>query len=98
MFGDKLKQLRKNKKLTQEEVGKICGVTSQTVSNWENNTTEPPYDKLKLISKYFNVSIDYLFDIDYSKLELLKKALSENGINDFEKAIKILSSIKDTEK
>lgn len=98
MFGDKFKQLRKNKNLTQEEVGKICGVTSQTISHWESNTTEPPYDKLKLISKYFNVSIDYLFDMDYDKLELLKKALSVNGINDFEKAIKILTAIKDTEK
>lgn len=41
MTPDEIKAYRKKKDLTQEELGKICGVGKSSVSQWEKGTTEP---------------------------------------------------------
>ena len=57
---DRLKELRKSKKLTQTELGKILGVGKTTISMYETNNSTPN-DEIKLkIAEYFNVSVDYL--------------------------------------
>lgn len=60
MFGDRLKELREESELTQEQLGKLINVTKQAVSNYENNENEPTLDTLVKISDIFNVSLDYL--------------------------------------
>jgi transcriptional regulator with XRE-family HTH domain len=80
LFGSKLKELREKHNITQEEFGKILKVTKGTISNWEMNRTQPPFDTLKQIADYFGVSIDYLLDVDYNKLDKLKTSLKENGM------------------
>ena len=55
-----LLKIRKRNNYTLEDIAKLLGVTSQTVSNWENGKPEPSIDNLKQLSNYFNVSIDYL--------------------------------------
>ena len=57
-FHDKLMQLRKEKGLSQEELGFRLGVTRQTISKWELGQTTPEMDKLLELSKLFDVSID----------------------------------------
>lgn len=56
----RLRQLRAAKGLTQGDLARIAHVGQSTISNWESGRTEPDYDSLREISRYFNVSADYL--------------------------------------
>ena len=59
----RIKELRHNADLTQDEFGKIFGIVKSTVSLYESGKSTPN-DELKLkICKYFNVSADYLLGI-----------------------------------
>lgn len=60
MRGDRIKQLRTAKKLTQEELGKIINVTKVSISGYENGNRTPDTDTLKKIADFFEVSTDYL--------------------------------------
>lgn len=60
MFGDKLKQLRKQKKLTQEELANILDVARTTYSSYEQGRRMPDPEIQKRIAEYFNVSLDFL--------------------------------------
>ncbi|HBG4932504.1 TPA: helix-turn-helix transcriptional regulator [Clostridioides difficile] len=59
-FGNRLKNLRSEKRITGEELGKILNVTKVAVSNWESDRRFPDQDTLKNIADYFDVSVDYL--------------------------------------
>lgn len=59
-FSDKLIKLRKQKLLSQEELGEKLNVTRQTVSKWELGQTTPDMEKLLEMSKLFGVSLDEL--------------------------------------
>ena len=62
-IGDRIKSARESIGMTQEELGKICGVTKQTIFKYENNIiTNIPLDKLKLISIGLNISAAALMD------------------------------------
>ena len=62
--GEKISKLRKDKGYTQEEFGDLLGVTRQSVSKWESDLSFPETEKLVLIAKMFNCSLDYLFNIE----------------------------------
>lgn len=64
MFGDIILSLRKSKNLSQVQVASGLKVSKQTISNWENNNILPSIDMLIKISKYWNVSTDYLLELD----------------------------------
>lgn len=59
-FGQRLKELRTEKKMTQSDIGKLLNVSNVSVSGYENDTREPDQQSLKKLANYFNVSIDYL--------------------------------------
>lgn len=60
---NRLKQLRKQEKLTQEELAELIGVTKRTVSHWEKYGFSSA-DKLQKLAECFEVSITYLLDYD----------------------------------
>lgn len=60
-FHEKLKVLRKNKGLKQQEIADILGVKRNTYSDWENGKSKPNYEKLEKIADFFSVSLDWLF-------------------------------------
>lgn len=60
MLGDRLKELREEKELTQEELGKLIRVSRQAVSSYESGENEPSLANLIKIADIFNVSVDYL--------------------------------------
>ena len=64
-FGKNLRELREERKISQRKLGEDLQVVNQTISTWETGTREPDLDMLKKISKYFDVTIDYLLDNDY---------------------------------
>lgn len=57
---NRLKDLRKTKKMRQQDVAHDIGVTFQTYSNYETGRRSPDPDMLKKLADYFNVSVDYL--------------------------------------
>lgn len=67
MLGEKIKGLRKSRNLTQGEVANDLGVSKGCVSNWENDNTLPSIEQLKKIAIFYNVSADYLLDIEFNR-------------------------------
>ena len=61
-IGEKVKELRKGKNISQESLAKVLGVTFQAVSKWETNVTAPDVSLIPSIASFFGVSIDELFD------------------------------------
>lgn len=59
-LGEKLRQLRNTKSMSQEKFAEEMNVSRQAVSKWEINQSLPQMDKLIEISDYFNVTLDYL--------------------------------------
>lgn len=59
-LGQRIKNLRKQKNMTQEDLGKILGVTKVSISGYENDTREPDNKSLIKLSNFFNVTTDYL--------------------------------------
>ena len=71
-LGRKIIEMRKNKKLSQEQLAEKLNVSRQTISNWENGKFYPDIDALVKISKCFNISLDDLLSYDDKVLDYLK--------------------------
>lgn len=63
-FGERLKELRKEKNIGQIELAKQLGVGKSIISLWEKNECEPTLSKLVVIAKFFGVTTDYLCGIE----------------------------------
>jgi len=59
---NKIKELRLDKNLTQEELGILLGVKKNTVCQWETGKRIPSLSMLRAIAAYFNCTIDDLID------------------------------------
>lgn len=70
--------LRKEKDLTQEQLGEKLGVTNKTISRWENGNYMPDIEMLSLLSKEFDVSINELISGERFLEEDFKKAADNN--------------------
>ena len=76
-FGEKLKKLRNERQLTQDELAEKIFVTRTAISKWETDKGYPSIDSLKQLSNLFEVSIDDLIsDSDIENKQLLDKAKS----------------------
>ena len=69
-IGQKIKKLRQDKKVTQEELASQLGVSTQAVSKWENGGL-PDIALIPNIASFFSVSIDELFSLDSSRYKSL---------------------------
>ena len=59
-FSIRIKELRREKHISQEELGKRFDVTKQTVSNWENGISMPSYETLIGLADLFSVDMNFL--------------------------------------
>ena len=59
-FSSRLKALRKNKNLRQEQVARLIGVNKSAISSYENNLRQPSFDILVRLANLYRVSTDYL--------------------------------------
>ena len=76
-FGEKLKKLRTEGELTQDELAEKIYVTRTAISKWETDKGYPSIDSLKQLSSLFDVSIDELVsDADIANKRLLDEAKS----------------------
>lgn len=60
LLGDRLRQQRNRRKLTQEDVARRIGVARTTYAMYEQNSREPDNETLQKLADFFDVSIDYL--------------------------------------
>lgn len=68
-LSEKLYTLRKKSGLSQEQLAEKLKVSRQAISKWESGASYPESDKLIAISRYFNVSLDYLVNEDGGQAE-----------------------------
>ena len=83
MIGQRIRDLRKQRKMSQTELANILHVSQQTVTAWETGKAEPSSSAVANLADYFNVTTDYLLGrpeekkddgIDHTALE---KAIDE---------------------
>ena len=82
MVSDSIKKLRKEKKLTQDQLAEQLHVTRQAVSNWEMGKTQPDVETLTQLAKIFGVSVErIIYGKEKKNWHLDIKILSpENGL------------------
>lgn len=99
MLGDRIKQLRLDIRITQEDLARVLGKSRSTITDYEANNSLPDIETLQKLADFFEVSLDYLvgrsklrkqfediFDLDFQEDEAGK--LTEE----------ILDSVQDTVK
>lgn len=89
MIGQTIRDLRKQRKMSQTELAKILHVSQQTVTAWETGKAEPSSSAISSLADYFNVTTDYLLgrpekkdddNVDYVALDkALDNARSFDG-------------------
>lgn len=75
-IGNFLKELRKKKGKTQEEIAELFGVSSRSVSRWENGNTMPELGILVELADYYDVDIRELIDGE-RKSEVMNNEVKE---------------------
>ena len=63
--GDRLRALRKQKHLTQTELGEMLGLDKSTICCYEKETRQPPLENIIDFMQIFNVTADYLLGVDH---------------------------------
>lgn len=96
IYGEKLKELREIKGITQNELANILGIARALYAQYETYDKVIPLYHLNTLSNYFNVSIDYLFGIAnikcynlYNQTETIDKKLVGTNLKQFRKENKI---------
>ena len=69
-IGNKIRELRKKKGITQEALASVLSVSPQAVSKWESGLTYPDMEMIPVIAGYFEVSLDMLFDYDIREMKV----------------------------
>ncbi len=81
-IGDRLKNLRKENKLTQKDMAEKLGIHPNTISMYEKGNRNIPSTMIKKISDTFNVSTDYLLRGEEKKGKQEFSSLDESLLND----------------
>lgn len=63
-IGERIKQERQNKGVSQAALGEMLQITQQAVAKWERDLSEPDSQMLIKLATFFNVSVDYLLGRD----------------------------------
>ncbi|MEG2412376.1 MAG: helix-turn-helix transcriptional regulator [Clostridium sp.] len=88
MFGDRIKDLRVEMKLTQEDIAIKFNISRQAIANWESGLREPSMQNIIELANFYNVSIDYLFGQTSIKENFKANKELEEYINDCIKVYK----------
>lgn len=62
-FAERLKEIRTEKNLSQQQLAELLSVNQRSISNWEKAVREPNYTILVKLAETFDVSTDYLLGI-----------------------------------
>ncbi len=91
-FSDRLKELRIEKRLTQEQLANKFYLNKSSISRYERGQQVPELELLQQIADFFSVSTDYLLGNSDIKNPYSEKTLEEKypDVNDIEEAMKII--------
>jgi len=91
-FGNRLKTLRIKKKLTQQQLADLLGLTKSVISAYENGLRYPAYDVLIKIARIFKVSTDFLLGVE------IKREIDTSGLTDeqVEALIELIDTIRNS--
>ena len=83
MLGERIANLRKERKVSQEELADVLNTSRQAISKWERGESDPDIDRLKDLAIYFGVSIDYLlgYDLESTSVNNFIERIKENFEN-----------------
>lgn len=72
---NRLKQLRKSRKMTQQELAEAVSIPKRTIQRLENNESQIKPDKAQILADYFGVDVPYLlgYDVDNTFEDLITK-------------------------
>ena len=79
-IAEKIKQLRKDNSMTQEDLAEKLNVSRQTISKWETSITIPDADNIVAISKLFNITTDELLDYRVETVQKKKQFIMDMAV------------------
>lgn len=82
MIGNKIKELRTNQNLTQEDLAQKLFISRQTISRWENGQTTPTTDNLIELSTFFAVDINHFKNTPLTENVILESERTETVITE----------------
>lgn len=88
-IGSRIKQIRQEQNITQEQLADSLGITSKAVSQWECDRTAPDISQLPALARFFNVTTDKLLGVDITRkkeeidtiLEYNREHFTSKGMN-----------------
>ena len=96
---DRIRDLRKKKGMNQTELAEVTGINANSISKIESGQNKPTIQQIEQLSKFFNVSADYLLfgkesaqDIEPIEREILKTIRDDKTL--YGKLIKMLEAKK----
>ena len=78
-IGNKIRELRKQRGITQEQLAESIGVSFQAVSKWETNISLPDITLAPVLANFFGVSMDELFDFNIRETEQRVKEITDEA-------------------
>jgi repressor LexA len=76
--GEKIKKLRKENNLTQNQLAKKLNIAPTAVSAWERGSNRPLIDKLTIMSEIFNVPLQHFFDVEEEESDQIQLPIYGN--------------------
>ena len=92
-FGEKMKNLRKKRDLTQEQFAEYLGVSFQAVSKWETNAAYPDISLFPVIANFYGVTTDELLGVDITKAKEKQEGYIK-GIWDLQREWKLVEMVE----
>ena len=93
-LGNKIRELRRQRNLTQEQLAVSLNISAQAVSKWEMGASYPDMTMIPTLAAFFKVSLDELFDFDVKsidkEIEEIRLDFNKYFWSNFEKAEQIL--------
>ena len=78
-IGNKIRCLRKQRGVTQEQLAEAIGISFQAISKWENNLALPDITLAPALASYFGVTMDELFDYNLRETEKKIEAICDDA-------------------
>lgn len=96
-LADKLKELRKNFCMTQDDIAELLDMSRTTFSKYENGAANPPLPVLRKLSAIYNVPIEYLIH-DESSSKMIFNSGTEDKVPEEESAFQYFSQLTKEER
>ena len=79
-FSTRLKELRKSKKNTQQDLANILDLKRNNIAKWETGKATPDFEIIQKIADYFEVNVNYLLGTSDEKESLIRGLENKDSI------------------